>query len=414
MRTLTKTVRLHPAQAAFRRSKALYRGFVGGRGAGKSWVAAYDLIRRARRGRTYLFASPTYTILSDSDFRTFRQIARSLDVLGEYKASPPSAMLTTGAEILFRSADDPEKLRGPNLSGVVLCEASLMHRDAYDIAIACLREQGEQGWLSAAFTPKGLSHWTFDVWGGTKPDTEIFHARTQDNPFNPAGFAETLRQQYSGTLAQQELEGQFVNVEGAEWPAEFFGPKIWFDDWPPDINLKVLSLDPSKGKGDASGDYSAFILLGLDNDWTLWVDADLDNTRPVESTHGGRSILGDGMVIFDKWRPDAFLIETNGFQELVANAFKRVSDERRLHLPLYQVCNTSPKVQRIRKLGTYLAQGRIRVRNTPGGRLLVQQLRDFPVGEHDDAPDALSSGVRMMDRLLGAQGGPDAPQLVRG
>ena len=55
------------------------------------------------------------------------------------------------------------------------------------------------------------------------------------------------------------------------------------------------------------------------------------------------------------------------------------------------------------------------MRNTPGGRLLVQQLRDFPEGEFDDGPDSLAQSIRMMDRLVSGQdGGADAPQVYRG
>jgi hypothetical protein len=39
------------------------------------------------------------------------------------------------------------------------------------------------------------------------------------------------------------------------------------------------------------------------------------------------------------------------------------------------------------------------VRKTTGGQLLVDQLRDFPNGDHDDAPDALEIGVRRLELL---------------
>src|SRR5262245_1295914 len=214
---------------AFRRSEALYRGFVGGRGAGKTWVGAYDLIRRALPGHTYLIASPTGVLMQDTTWPTFCEIARSLDRYdpGQVRLSPyPTVRLTTGATVRFRTAEKPERLRGPNLSGVWLDEASLMDREAYHVCIASLREAGTQGWLSATFTPCGFGHWTYEVFGKGLPDTETVHAATRDNPFLPADFQHTLARQYSGLLAQQELEGAFCNVVGAEWPPEFFERKI--------------------------------------------------------------------------------------------------------------------------------------------------------------------------------------------
>ena len=101
MPTLQKTVRLHRVQHQFCHSPALYRAFVGGRGSGKSFAACYDLIRRAKRGRTYLLAAPTYPMLFDSEFRTFTNLARELGVLGEVKASLVQAFEDIGGGAAF-------------------------------------------------------------------------------------------------------------------------------------------------------------------------------------------------------------------------------------------------------------------------------------------------------------------------
>jgi predicted phage terminase large subunit-like protein len=55
------------------------------------------------------------------------------------------------------------------------------------------------------------------------------------------------------------------------------------------------------------------------------------------------------------------------------------------------------KEVRIRRLGTYLAQRLLRFKNrSPGTALLVQQMMDFPVGDHDDGPDALEMALWLM------------------
>jgi PBSX family phage terminase large subunit len=177
---------------------ALFRAFVGGIGSGKSWAGSYDLIKRARPGRTYLVAAPTYGMLLDATFRSFEGLARQLGVAlpdGIKRSAPPSIQLGTGAEVLFRSADDPERLRGPNLSGVWMDEASLMGVDAFNVLIGRLRRGGEQGWLTATFTPKGRLHWTYHTFATGRPDTAIFYARTAENPFLPPRFYDTVRRQ---------------------------------------------------------------------------------------------------------------------------------------------------------------------------------------------------------------------------
>lgn len=394
-RQIKKQVRLHPAQLEFRRSTALYRGFVGGRGAGKTWVGAFDMLCRAKKGRTYSVVSPTSIISGDTTFPTTKQLANDLDILADLKLSPyPSITTTTGATIRFRTADDPEKLRGPNLSGVWLDEASLMSLEAYNISIASLREGGEQGWLSATFTPKGIYHWTFDVFAKARVDTQIFRAATAENPFNPPGFSETLAGQYSPTFARQELGGEFLEIDGAEWPSAWFGESIWFDRWPHDLSILVIALDPSTGKDAHHGDYSALVALGRSGDGKLWCEADLSR-RPMNQ------IVSDGINFARRIESEArghlaaFGVESNAFQQLLAAEFKTRTATAGIMLPIVEVQNNVNKLVRIRRLTPHLSQGNIMFSRTQGTELLVRQLREFPIGEHDDGPDALEMARRI-------------------
>jgi len=70
-------------------------------------------------------------------------------------------------------------------------------------------------------------------------------------------------------------------------------------------------------------------------------------------------------------------------------------------VPVYPIDNTANKQVRIRRLGTYLAQRKLRFKSrSPGTALLIQQMRDFPVGDHDDGPDALEMALRLMIELV--------------
>ena len=163
----TKTLNVYTKQLQFLESKAWLRAFVGGIGSGKSWIGALDMIRRSKPDRLYLVTAPTYPMLSDATFRSLHDLARDLEIVGTGDAKmspPPSIKLRNGAEVLFRSTDNPEMLRGPNLSGIWMDEASLSKQEAFDILIGRLR-QSEQGWLTATFTPKGKAHWTYKTFG---------------------------------------------------------------------------------------------------------------------------------------------------------------------------------------------------------------------------------------------------------
>jgi predicted phage terminase large subunit-like protein len=195
----------------------------------------------------------------------------------------------------------------------------------------------------------------------------------------------------SGTTAfAREKQCAPIAPEECEWPEDYFGPHIWFDECPARLRVKTMAIDPSKGADARHGDYSAIVMLALDAQGNLYVEADLAR-RP------SAQIVTDGVDRWQQFRPDAFAIETNQFQELFGSL---LADEfRRRGLPAFEpwaMDNRASKLVRIRRLGPHLASGRVRFRDRSAGtRLLVDQLRDFPVGRHDDGPDAMEMALRL-------------------
>jgi hypothetical protein len=204
-----------------------------------------------------------------------------------------------------------------------------------------------------------------------------------------------------------EKQNDPINPDLCEWPAEYFEhPAIWFRDWPVDLACQVLALDPSKGRDARLGDYSAYVRLGVSKAGLLYVEADLQR-RTAEA------IIAAGVSHCQLFRPEGFCVETNTFQELLAPLFAIAAREARVVLPLYGIENAVAKAVRIRRLGTPLAERRFRFRSrSPGTALLVQQLRDFPQGDHDDGPDALEMAHRMAIGLLEGRQGNGPRRLV--
>jgi phage terminase large subunit-like protein len=393
------TVKLHPAQQAFRRSSAPYRAFVGGRGAGKTWAGAYDLIRRAERGRTYLIAAPTNVLTYDVSLPKFSALARELGVWDDsaVRHSPyPTARLTTGATVRFRTADEPERLRGSDLSGVWLDEASLMSRAAFDVCIGSLREAGARGWLSATFTPRGLTHWSYEVFGIPRPDAETFHASSYDNPFLPADFAAGLAVQYGSLRALQEVHGRFMNVEGAEWDASYFSDAIWFDHWPPPASVvrSVLAIDVSKGV--LRGDYQALVLLRLDAQGVFWVDCEAHRLDPVR-------LLAKAIELVDRWRPDLTVVESNSAGYYILDQLSRanVGGLRPAVVGRHHGSDSNKVARIVTRLTSQWARGTIRLRRGSAGcQMLLAQARDFPEADFDDLLDALELGMELLGQII--------------
>ena len=297
--------------------------------------------------------------------------------------------LHSGGSVTVRSAHDPEALVAVGLDGVVVDEAAKIDASAWDFLRPALADR--QGWCILISTPKGMGdNWFYQKFQFAA-DAPGWARWQQPSSANPLMTAAELAQAHADAprLFAQEYEASFLEMEGCEWPNSYFPDSLWFDDWPQGLTLKTIALDPSKGRDAKSGDYSAFVLLGRTDDGMLWCEADLGR-RTAEQ------IVEDAIEHQRVFLADAFAIESNAFADLFCTLIARESQRRGIMVPVVPVVNTVNKQVRIRRLGPYLARGAIRFRSTPGTKLLIQQLRDFPLALHDDAPDAAELALRTM------------------
>lgn len=302
--------------------------------------------------------------------------------------------LPGGGSVTVKSADEPDSLRGEGLDGAVLDEAAFMVQDVWQEVIRPALSD-RQGWAAFKSTPNGFN-WFEELFrtAAIEHGYACWQRPTSDNPLVPQAELDAAKRDLGPLAFSQEFEANFVTRQGAEWPADYFGDHIWFDEWPDGVRIKTMALDPSKGKESKKGDYSAFVMACLSNENILYVDADIDR-RPAEK------IVADGVKIYREFKPNGFAIETNQFQELLADrfdeAFTRLGMQR---VVLTHFQNMVKKDVRIRTLGHILQARKIRFRrDSPGAQTLVNQLREFPMGEHDDGPDALEMAVRLLDEI---------------
>jgi predicted phage terminase large subunit-like protein len=163
-----------------------------------------------------------------------------------------------------------------------------------------------------------------------------------------------------------------------------------------------MALDPSKGKQSRKGDYAATVAIGIAKDGQLYVDANFDKAN-VDIMLDGAIEFASRFAIETSGPVDAFGVEANQFQELLADILTDKTSHGRVALPVYKINNNVNKEIRIRRLTPYLSTGQVKIRNTPGGRLLVGQLKEFPTGEHDDGPDAFEMALRLGQEVHGDQ-----------
>jgi predicted phage terminase large subunit-like protein len=193
-----------------------------------------------------------------------------------------------------------------------------------------------------------------------------------------------------------------------EWPDSYFGPSIWCSepDWPQlhQFKLRILTLDPSKGRTDRPGDPSAIVFVGMKDqsvsnpDPNLYVDCSILR-RPIDT------MCADFLTWSRKYKPHLIGIESNAFQEVLATHFAQMTRNAfGIEQPVFQIENMINKQIRIRRLSPYLSNHQLRLRkSSPGCQVMLEQLRDFPLASHDDGPDALEMAVRLPMEYSGQQ-----------
>lgn len=294
-----------------------------------------------------------------------------------------------------------------------LAVGSAIHREAVSIQLGKLA-----GWTGRTF--KAVHAWPerMDLWeefsrlatnlaDDNRLETAMaFHlARVGEmekgaKVFWPARFPlmrMMLRRAEIGPAAfESEYQGVPGVFSGTAFPAEYFDRAgFWFDKWPDNLVLIVAAIDPSKGATDKS-DLQAHVAAGLAADGTIFADCELQR-EPVPQ------MVARSLDLCERHRPECLAIETNQGLDLLLPEYARQAATRGLVAPLKGIEHYSIGKRRIERLGSYFALKQIRVRNSPGGRMMVDQLRDFPRGDHDDGPDALEVAVRMLELLTGGE-----------
>ena len=123
--TLVNTFKPTHYQAVFLRRKERYKMSAGGFGTGKSRVNIEDVVKRLTLipGSRVCVAARTYPALESTFIKEFYSMFP--DKLIKRKNDQKHELtLTNGSELLFRSFDDPTKLKSMNLTMAVIVEAS--------------------------------------------------------------------------------------------------------------------------------------------------------------------------------------------------------------------------------------------------------------------------------------------------
>lgn len=227
----------HQHQQKFHESKSRTRLLLSGIRGGKTVAGTVESLIVSLEGKTPYFSAPnvgavvaaTYPMLRDVVLPEFWRFCPP-ELVREYNRSEMTVTLVNGSVILFRSADNPERLRGLDLNWFWIDEAAIAKKVAYDILLGRVAQKGGIGWLTT--TPKGYN-WLYDEvytpWKEGDKDYDVIVFRSYDNPFFPKSEIQRLKEKYDPDFFQQELEAKFVLFAG-----------LVYKDFNPILHVKEL------------------------------------------------------------------------------------------------------------------------------------------------------------------------------
>ena len=148
-------------------------------------------------------------------------------------------------------------------------------------------------------------------------------------------------------------------------------------------------VDPSLGKSKKS-DYSAIITIAKETatGYMYVEDADIERRHPDKII---TDVIEKAFRIGKQYkaRYKVFGAETNQFQWFLKEQLAKASAKAEVYLPIQEVNQTTDKVLRVQTLQPDVKNKYLKFNRQH--KKLLEQLRYFPMADHDDGPDALES-----------------------
>lgn len=209
------TVNVSNPQLEFLESTLSKTLFCGGLGSGKTFAGGVWAALMARqypkvRG---LITANSYSQLKKATLPGFFKILDQWGVRYKYKSQDGVIEIAGGATIYAISMEKFDLLRGIEVGWAWSDECAFYREEAYNVLIGRIRDASGPCQWKGTTTPNGFN-WLYKRFV-EKPSasSKVVYGSTTDNLENLApSYYEDLKGNYDSRLAQQELDGRFVNL----------------------------------------------------------------------------------------------------------------------------------------------------------------------------------------------------------
>jgi phage terminase large subunit-like protein len=360
-----------------------------GRGFGKTRMGAEWVAHQAwKHDKTrWAVVAPTFSDARDvcvEGESGLKAILERYGVMAKWNRSLGEIDLTNGSKIKMFSADEPERLRGPQHHGAWCDElAAWRYEAAWDQLRFGLR-LGELPRTIVTTTPKPipLVRRLMDL-----DSTTITRGSTFDNAGNLSTIAlEEFQARYEGTrLGRQELFGEILeDVPGALWTRKML------DDYrvtePPRLKRVVVGVDPAVTNTEDS-DSTGIIVAGVGDDGDFYVFAD----RTLKASPDGWA--REAVIAFHSYSADSVIVESNQGGDLNEAVLRTIEPD----LPIRMVNARRGKQIRAEPIAALSEQGKFHIVGS------LESLEDELTSWTPDAkksPDRLDAMVHAVTALM--------------
>jgi len=280
------------------------------------------------------------------------------------------------------------KMGPPDGSLTVLLIGTILH---YDSVLA--RTLKKPTWESRTFKaiiewPRRMDLW--DTWGevlhndGETTAIAFYNERKKDMDKgaivswpDKRPLVRLMAERYIDRSAfDSEYQNDPVNLQDAP-----FGEiTMWMSEDPEWVFFGTV--DPSLGKTGKGRDPSAILVGGFNRKTGV-----LDVLEAKIAKRLPDKIIEDVIALQAQYKCMAWAVEAVQYQEFLRTELVKRGAARGIPIPAMPVTPHRDKMLRIEALQPHVLNGLIRLH--PSQQTLLQQLRHWPKGDHDDGPDAL-------------------------
>ena len=327
--------------------------YLAGRGAGKTRMAAEWLAWEAatKNNTRWAIVAPTFGDVRDvcaEGNSGIIGILREYGVLEDYNRTYGHIKLTNGSLIRLFSADEPNRLRGPQFHGAWCDElSSWRYSDTWDQLQFGLR-LGDHPRTVVTTTPKPVAI-VRNLVARKDGSVEIVRGSTFDNAANlaPQALIE-LQLRYNGTrLGRQELYGELLeDIEGALWTRKMIDDARVTEA--PTMTRICVAIDPAVTSGEDS-DETGMIVAGVSMDGQYYVLH--DGTLRASPDGWARKAV----ELYHEYKANRIVAEKNNGGDMVGSVIHHV-DPR---VPIKLVTATRGKQIRAEPVSALYEQGKV-------------------------------------------------------